>query len=297
MNWSIEQLQAFVTAVNLGSFSAAARSLGKAQSRVSTAIANLEIDLGFKLFDRTGRLPVLTVQGEQMYIEANAVIAQCERLNAKASSVVTEDELLLTIAIDEAVPIFTFEEFFEKTANTFPLLKLTILNGSRDDIAQWVESGKADLGILFLGEALSDSLEFFTIDSFHKSLIVSPNHPLADIPVPNISQLNQYKQFVICDLETKSKPISANCWHVDSYYYITSLVVRGLGWALVPEHIANSDWYSGEIKALSCYHISDSITIEMGLVKRRDKGAGNIMNWMFGEVEKMFFVAKKAKVQ
>ncbi|MEZ9138709.1 MULTISPECIES: LysR family transcriptional regulator [unclassified Shewanella] len=295
MNWSIEQLQAFVAAANMGSFSSAARSLGKAQSRVSTAVANLEIDLGFKLFDRTGRMPVLTEQGEQMFIEAKAVLAQCERLNSRAMTVQTEDELALTIAIDEAVPISTFEAFFDKTANTFPLLKLTILNGSRDDIAQWVDDGKADLGILFRNEQLCERLEFFSIDSFHQSLIVSVNHPLANVPTPNIAELNQYRQLVICDLQTQSKPISANCWHVDSYYYITSLVIRGLGWALVPEHIADSSWYSGEIKELSCYHIPDSLLIEMGLVKRRDKGAGNIMNWMFGEVDKMFNEAKKAK--
>ncbi|WP_299570832.1 LysR family transcriptional regulator [uncultured Shewanella sp.] len=295
MNWSIEQLQAFVAAVNTGSFSAAARTLGKAQSRVSTAVANLEIDLGFKLFDRAGRTPILTEQGEQMLIEANAVLAQCERLNSRAMMVQTEDELALTIAIDEAVPISIFEEFYIKTALTFPLLKLTILNGSRDDIAQWVDDGKADLGVLFRGEQLCERLEFFSIDSFHHSLIVSVDHPLAEIPVPNIAELNQYRQLVICDLQTASKAISANCWHVDSYYHITSLVVRGLGWALVPEHIADSSWYSGEIKELSCYHIPDSILIEMGLVKRRDKGAGNIMNWMFGEVDKMFIEAKKAK--
>ena len=295
MNWSIEQLHAFVAAVNTGSFSAAARTLGKAQSRVSTAIANLEIDLGFKLFDRNARLPVLTEQGEQMFIEAQAVIAQCERLNSRAMTVQTKDELALTIAIDEAVPISIFETFFDKTAAKFPLLKLTILNGSRDDIAQWVDSEKADLGVLFHGEQLCDRLEFFTIDSFHQSLIVSVDHPLASIAVPNISELNEHRQLVICDLQTQSRPISANCWHVDSYYYITSLVTRGLGWALVPEHIADSQWYSGEIKELSTYHIPDSLLIEMGLVKRRDKGAGNIMNRMFAEVEKMFIEAKKAK--
>ncbi|KPZ70709.1 MULTISPECIES: LysR family transcriptional regulator [Shewanella] len=295
MNWSIEQLKAFVAAANTGSFSAASRDLGKAQSRVSTAISNLEIDLGFKLFDRSHRLPVLTEQGEQLLIEAKAVIAQCERLNSRAMSVQTNNELALTIAIDEAVPISTFEVFFDKTAETFPLLKLTILNGSRDDIAHWVDIGKADLGVLFQGEQLCERLEFFTIDSFHQSLIVSVDHPLADIPVPNISQLNEYRQLVICDLQTASKPISANCWHVDSYYYMTSLVTRGLGWALVPEHIAGSQWYSGEIKELSTYHIPESLLIEMGLVKRRDKGAGNIMNWMFAELEAMFLEAKKNK--
>lgn len=55
-----DQIQAFVMAAELGSFSAAARQMGKVQSAVSTAIANLEIDAGVELFDRSGRAPVLT---------------------------------------------------------------------------------------------------------------------------------------------------------------------------------------------------------------------------------------------
>ena len=51
---SLDQLQAFVSAADHGSFSAAARQLGKAQSAVSTAVINLEIDTGVDLFDRSG---------------------------------------------------------------------------------------------------------------------------------------------------------------------------------------------------------------------------------------------------
>ncbi len=46
MQYSPESLQAFAEAACLGSFSAAARKLGKSQSTVSEAIARLEIDLG-----------------------------------------------------------------------------------------------------------------------------------------------------------------------------------------------------------------------------------------------------------
>ena len=69
MNWTLYQLEAFVLAVNHGSFSAAARKLGRAQSRISTAIANLEVDLGFELFDRSAKLAVLTKHGEDMFIQ------------------------------------------------------------------------------------------------------------------------------------------------------------------------------------------------------------------------------------
>ena len=72
MNWTIEQLRAFVAAAEKGSFSAAARSLGRAQSVVSTHIAMLEDILGVELFDRSFRSPVLTEAGRDLLPEANA---------------------------------------------------------------------------------------------------------------------------------------------------------------------------------------------------------------------------------
>ncbi|AOW48278.1 hypothetical protein A4R89_01350 [Acetobacter ascendens] len=63
MNVSLEQLEAFVATADAGSFSAAARRLGRAQSAISTHVANLEVDLGLELFLRTGRTPVLTPEG------------------------------------------------------------------------------------------------------------------------------------------------------------------------------------------------------------------------------------------
>ena len=57
---SLDQLTTFVTAAEAGSFSAAGRKLGRAQSVVSQNLANLEAQLGLQLFDRSGRYPALT---------------------------------------------------------------------------------------------------------------------------------------------------------------------------------------------------------------------------------------------
>ena len=70
MNFSLEQLQAFVATVETGSFSAAGRRLGKAQSSVSAAVANLEIDLDNVLFTRNSRYPELTEEGKRLLAEA-----------------------------------------------------------------------------------------------------------------------------------------------------------------------------------------------------------------------------------
>ncbi|MGF1733946.1 LysR family transcriptional regulator [Photobacterium satsumensis] len=290
MNWTIDQLEAFVCAVQQGSFSAAARRIGKAQSRVSTAINNLELDLGFELFDRSARLPVLTPAGEEMYIEAQAVLAQCERMSARAMTVSAGEEATFTIAIDEAVPITAFESLFAKIPAVYPLLKLTIINGSQQDISQWVETEKADLGVLFHQDTLPDSLEFTSIGQFKHALVVSREHPLAAFPVPKITDLTQHRQLVIRDRMGvgKAEPISSNYWHIDSYYMISSMVIRGVGWALVPEHVAQEQWYVDELVELSTEEIPEPLMVEMGVVKRRDQGVGQVMDWIYTELAKMF---------
>ena len=60
---SLDQVRTFIAAVDEGSFSAAGRRLGRAQSVVSQTLGQLEGQLGVKLFDRGARYPVLTEAG------------------------------------------------------------------------------------------------------------------------------------------------------------------------------------------------------------------------------------------
>ncbi len=53
MNFSSDTIELFLAVLDRGSFSAAARALGRVPSAVSMAIANLEAELGFALFERT----------------------------------------------------------------------------------------------------------------------------------------------------------------------------------------------------------------------------------------------------
>jgi len=60
---SLDQLRTFIAVADEKSFSAAGRRLRRAQSVVSQTMANLEGQLGLKLFDRSAaRLPILTDQ-------------------------------------------------------------------------------------------------------------------------------------------------------------------------------------------------------------------------------------------
>ena len=78
MNWTLEQLRAFVTAAEKGSFSAAGRALGRAQSVVSTHISMLEDSLGIELFD-------LDLTGGQVDAGKFFVVCVCHNDNLQKS--------------------------------------------------------------------------------------------------------------------------------------------------------------------------------------------------------------------
>ncbi|WP_434361454.1 LysR family transcriptional regulator [Parasalinivibrio latis] len=286
--WSLDQLEAFVTAAQTGSFTASARKLGKAQSRVSTAIANLEADLGFLLFDRSGKYPVLTEDGKNILNDAIAVLSQCQRLHSRALSVSSGTPVTFSIAMDEAVPIEHFENLYTRLAESHPHLTLTILNGSQQDIARWVEDGRADIGFLIQDHVLPDSLERMSIVRCGQALIVAEDHPLARVPAPTENQLVKHRQLVIRGRlgDTLGKPLSPDFWHVDSFYLISSLVMRGIGWALIPEHVAKTEWYT--VKKLSTENISTPPDYMLAAVKRRDTGWNEVMEWIFDETCRLF---------
>ena len=99
MNWTIEQLLAFVTAGEQGSFSAAGRTLGRAQSVISTHISTLEDTLGVELFDRSSRFPILTEAGHDLLPEAKAVLRQSYRFESRALARFNGEAIRLSISV------------------------------------------------------------------------------------------------------------------------------------------------------------------------------------------------------
>ena len=164
MSLSLESLQLLVAAADSGSFSAAARRLGKAQSAVSTGIANLEIDLGLTLFDRSGRLPRLTAPGERMVAEARALLAQQGQLQALAAELAAGIEARLTLAIDDESLLPWLTPVLEQLAAAYPLLELELLFPMMEDLSDMLLTGRAQLAIGYQGLVLDLDKKTVSID-------------------------------------------------------------------------------------------------------------------------------------
>ena len=102
---TLDQMRVLVAVADAGSFSAAARKLGRVQSAISQSIQTLEATLGLVLFDRSGKMPQLTDAGKALVGDARALIAGARAIRARAQSMAEDVEPELTLAVDSMLPI------------------------------------------------------------------------------------------------------------------------------------------------------------------------------------------------
>lgn len=272
MNWTLEQLKAFIYAVEEGSFSAAARRLGKAHSRVSTAISNLEIEMGINLFDRRGHTPVLTTEGQQILHHAKIIYEQCELMQARAVSLSTHKKRSITLALDEALPPYNIPEFLFDVTKDYPHINIQLTSGSRKEICSMVDGNEIDIGILLKHNSLPSSISFEPLGKFGYVLVVSKHHPLAKSTEPLTVDLQKYRQIILCDLHGKQKerPISPTYWSCDDYFKATLLIEREIGWGFLPYFITQIPRFKNELVVLDSKNIPIPTNMDVGLVFRRD---------------------------
>ena len=255
MNPSLEQLKALLAAAETGSFSAAARKLGKAQSVVSTAISNLEIDLGLELFDRSDCYPVLTEAGTRIHQEATILLAQSERLQAIAGELAAGVESRLTLAIDDDSHLPWLGSLLEEFATRYPGVELELLFPLMEDVTELLKSGRAQLGISYQKERPERELASCSLGSVKMPLVVSPDHPLARKTPLRESDLQGARQLMVTGrregTERHRFRLSAQVWWVEGDLGILELVKLGLGWASVPDFLLHRPLARGEVVVLN----------------------------------------------
>lgn len=153
MHYSPEALIAFVEAAALGSFSAAARKLRKSQSTISTAIANLEADLGLTLFDRQARQPVLTDHGRRVLAHVQEILAAGERLTDLSIRLAGQVETRLTFVLsDTYYQPAHHENLLHRFEQRYPDVEFECLVAEDEDVIDLLQLKRAHIGVVEMQE-------------------------------------------------------------------------------------------------------------------------------------------------
>lgn len=283
MNFSLEQLQAFVATVETGSFSAAGRRLGKAQSSVSAAVANLEVDLDNILFSRDSRYPELTEEGTRLLAEAYLILERCEHFFGVAKSLSEGVESRLVLAVDDLYPSEWLARLLDKFDNLFPTVELELLLPIMEDVSRLIMDKRADLGIMWSQEDLPSNISFHTLGWIPLKMVCSPEHEMASKTV-GWEDLKRYRQLIVAtrnDSQEKSRlRVASDVWWVESQWLIIELVQRNLGWALVPEHIVIEALKEGVLVSPKLDFDKHSWPVAVELVWHKEKPLGKAGAWL-----------------
>src|ERR1700733_5434197 len=183
---TIDQLKVFLTVVEAGSFTAAAKRLRRAVSAISYAIATLELQLGIELFDReAARTPKLTQAGAAVLAKAKVVAVGVDDLRASVRSLLGGIEAEVTLVVDVMLPSERLVDAVQAFETTFPTVKLRLYVETLSAVAQVVRGGAAMIGggggIL----ATEPDWELIHVDDVEMFPVAAPQHPLAKLkPAP-----------------------------------------------------------------------------------------------------------------
>ncbi|NIA00701.1 LysR family transcriptional regulator [Massilia sp. CCM 8734] len=244
---SMDQLRTFIAAAEEGSFSAAGRKLRRAQSVVSTTLANLEAQVGFALFERTGRYPQLTEAGRALLELARAAAHSMDEFKAKARSLAEGLEPELAVAVDVMYPIAHLTRAVQAFHQAFPSTPLRLYVEALGAVLQPLLDGHCRVAVIgSLPEIPAGCASEFLL-SVSAVTVVAPTHPLAALKgmVPRAAAAEQI-QLVLTDRSTLTAGrnfgvASTQVWRLADLGAKHAFLRAGLGWGHMPLHMVEAD--------------------------------------------------------
>ena len=281
MRHSPESLLAFAQAATAGSFSAAARNLGKSQSTISSSIANLEIDLGVTLFDRASRKPALTEHGRAVLGRVQDILAASDRLDRCADELAGGLEARVSVVLSDTYQSDNFEETLSAFEARYPDLELDCLIAEHGDLVALVQSGRAQLGLVAAQPGYPPDIGATTIaEQSEIALFVANTHPLAscaDITAGALAEHRELRLTTYLGQDDPARRPYRRCWSAPSYLMLLEMAVLGFGWAAIPRWMVNR-FATGVLKELDARGWPMRVPVDAIWSRERSLGAAG--SWL-----------------
>jgi len=284
---SLDQLRAFIAAVDEGSFSAGARRLRRAQSAVSELVSNLEAQLGVLLFDRSERYPKLTSAGVQLVADARVVVANVDLLKARAKGISRGLESELSAVVDVLFPIEAIAESAKEFRDRFPRTPLRLYVEALGGAYQPVLDGRCSLGVVGSLPIAPDSMTLERLQGLPMIMVAAREHPLAlfNGVIPK-AELAKHVQLVLTDRSELTAGrefgvMSPLTWRLGDLFAKHAFLLRGLGWGGMPLHAVKQDLLDGRLVKLSIEDlVEESLILPMSAVYLTAKPPGPAGRWL-----------------
>ena len=261
----LRQLRYFVAIVANGSISRASQALNVAQPALSLHIRNMEQDLGVPLLFRTPQGVQATEAGMILLRHAQTILGQFEAADREIRGTAVEPAGEVRLGLPSTISQILGVPLVLACRERHPKVTLRVAEAMSGYVLEWLRAGRVDLGLLYqfvedrdlrtvalLNEALvlfgpvapqpgvaapaPEAPVSFTEVAALPLILPSPGHGLRDLIDARGAELGVPVRTVI---------------DIDAYGAITALVMKGLGYAILPAHALHREIGAGLVRAWS----------------------------------------------
>ncbi|MEH0014269.1 DNA-binding transcriptional regulator YeiE [Citrobacter portucalensis] len=178
MHITLRQLEVFAEVLKSGSTTQASVMLALSQSAVSSALTDLEGQLGVQLFDRVGKRLVVNEHGRLLYPRALALLEQTTEIE----QLFREDNGAIRVYASSTIGNYILPAMIARYRQDFPDLPLELSVGNSQDVINAVLDFRVDIGLI---EGPCHSTEIISEPWLEDELVVfaAPSSPLTKGPV------------------------------------------------------------------------------------------------------------------
>lgn len=291
---TIEQLRAFVVVSDSGSFSAAGRELGRAQSNISRSVGVLEQQWNVVLFDRSGRAPELTPAGAALIGQARAVVERFDALSERARRWGKSDEHDVSLVVDGMFPVHALVALSEGFQRAFPEVTLKLRTENLGAVVQAVHDRSAMIGVSSPVAQKVPGLLRKCIGEVRLVTVCATKHSLARHAgrVP-LEILQAEVQIVLSDKSTLTQGVDLavlgnRTLTVADLGTKLALITAGIGWGNLPEHMVAEALAQKTLTLLAPEPWGpNEHVLSLTRVVRADFAPGKASSWVLDELERV----------
>lgn len=237
----MDMLKNFLLIAQEENLTRASEKLHISQPTLSRQIQSLEEEVGKKLFDRKNKIMSLNANGRIFWARAREILDIYQRTLDDIDpqpGVVSGD---ICMAVSESSALRRVLQLAKEFQDEYPMTAFRVLNGDNNTVKDRLETGEADIGMLFnnVGENQFDSFMIKT-DEFI-DVLMPADHPLASKEALEVKDLEGYPLIIHDDsLRRRPKSYWKGFRATFTMLYTAELMVEaGLGIALVNDSILN----------------------------------------------------------
>lgn len=278
---TLDQLKMLVQIADTGSVLAAAEALCRTQPTVSVAIRKLEDELNLQLLDRRHYRASLTAAGEQLCRKARTVLQHAEEFAVLARHLAVGNEPQLHLAIEASCPLSLLLQILRESEKKYPKTEFNLQVENIWGALEKVQSGAADLAVSPWFEDLPD-LESIPLTETRLIAVAAAGFCAAGAEL-SLEEMKQHVQIVVRDSsrlpqQQKSYGVlpDGRHWIVGDHQTKKQLILAGMGWGKLHEHLIADELAAGELVPLEIGNYPCTLNIEIRAVRRLGEPAGPV---------------------